>query len=71
MGGVRLRVYEKDAPTALALLAGLERTPQTSVRFLFRNKLADLLIVLLLLLNAAPPARIQAEFAVPRRERAF
>ena len=72
LGGIRLRVREADAPVALALLASLERTPQTSVRFFFRDKLADVLLMLLLffLFALAPPARIQAEFAVARRERA-
>jgi hypothetical protein len=70
LGGMRLRVHEEDAEAALALLAGLERMPQTSVRILFRDKLADVLLILLffLLFVLAPPARIQAEFAMARRE---
>lgn len=72
LGGVRLRVRREDAPAALALLAGLERAPQRSVRFFARDKLVDVLLVLLLFFlgGLAAPARIQAEFAVARRERA-
>ena len=72
LGGVRLRVREVDAPAALALLASLERTPQKSVRFFARDKLVDVLLILLVFFlgGLAVPARIQAEFAVARRERA-
>ena len=71
LGGVRLRVREDDAPAALALLAGLECMPRTSVRFFARDKMVDVLLVLLLFFlgGLAVPARIQADFAVPRRER--
>ena len=71
LGGVRLRVHEEDVDVALALLAGLERRPQESVRFFFKDKLADLLLILLFffLFALAPPPRIQAEFAFARRER--
>jgi len=71
LGGNRLRVHAEDADAALDLLAGLERTPQTSVRFFARDKLVDILLVLLLFFlgGLAAPARIQAEFAVARRER--
>jgi hypothetical protein len=72
LGGVRRRVHEEDVELALALLAGLERRPQQSVRFFFKDKLADLLLILLLFLFAlAPPPRIQAEFAIARRHRAL
>jgi len=72
LGGVRLRVREQDAPAALKLLAGMQRTPQRSVRFFAKDKLVDVLLVLLIFLlgGLAVPARIQAEFAVARRERA-
>lgn len=71
LGGVRLRVREQDVPAALALLAGLERAPQKSVRFFAREKLVDILLVLLsFFLILAVPVRIQADFAVARRERA-
>jgi hypothetical protein len=71
LGGARLRVHEEDVPAALALLAGLERTPQKSVRFFARDKLIDVLLVLLFFFlgGLAVPARIQADFAVARRER--
>jgi hypothetical protein len=70
LGGIRLRVREADVGAALALLASLERAPQKSVRFLAREKLVDVLLLLLcFLFTLAPPARIQAEFAVARRER--
>lgn len=71
LGGVRLRVHEENVAAALALLAGLERTPQRSVRYLFQDKMADLLLILLVFCIGlwAAPARIQAEFAVARRER--
>jgi hypothetical protein len=71
LGGVRLRVREQDAPAALALLASLERTPQKSARFFARDKMVDVLLVLLIFFlgGLAVPARIQADFAVARRER--
>jgi hypothetical protein len=71
LGGVRLRVRETDVPAALALLASLERTPRKSVRFFAKDKLVDILLVLLFVFlgGLAVPARIQAEFAVARRER--
>src|SRR5438128_1652481 len=47
LGGIRLRVREADVPAALALLASLERTPQTAVRFFARNKLLDILLLIL------------------------
>jgi hypothetical protein len=69
LGGIRLRVRGEDGPRAL--LASLECTPQTSVRFFARDKLVDVLLILLLFFLGclAPPPRIQAEFAVARRER--
>ena len=72
LGGVRLRVREEDGSRAFALLASLERTPKASVRFLARDKLVDVLLILLLFCLGclAPPPRIQAEFGVARRERA-
>ena len=72
LGGVRLRVRQADVPAALDLLANLERSPQASVRFFARDKLVDVLLVLLLLVIGclAPPARVQAEFAYARPERA-
>jgi hypothetical protein len=71
LGGVRLQVREEDVPAALALLASLERTPQKSVRFFARDKMVDVLLTLLVffLCGLAVPARIQADFAVARRER--
>jgi hypothetical protein len=71
LGGVRLRVHEEDAAAALALLAGLERTPHGSVRYFFQDKMADVLLILLFFCIGlwVAPARIQAEFAVARRER--
>jgi hypothetical protein len=71
LGGIRLRVCEADVPGALALLASLERTPQKNVRFFFRDRLADILLILLLFFlgGLTAPPRIQAEFAVARRER--
>jgi hypothetical protein len=70
LGGVRLRVHAADGPAARALLGGIERTPQRTPRFFARDRLADVLIVLLLFFAGAlaPPARIQAEFAPARRE---
>jgi hypothetical protein len=71
LGGIRLRVREEDVPAAQSLLASLARSPRKSVRFFAKDKLVDLLLVLLLfsLGGLALPARIQAEFAVARRER--
>lgn len=71
LGGVRLRVRADDMPAAQALLAGLERTPRKSVRFFAKDKLVDILLVLLFVFlgGLAVPARIQADFAVARRER--
>jgi len=70
LGGVRLRVHAADGRAARTLLASIERTPHQRTRFFARDRLVDVLLVLVLFFlgSLAPPARIQAEFAPVRRE---
>ena len=63
LGGIRLRVHEADAARARALLAGIDDV-QIWRGFFFRNRLLDVVLLLLLLFLGvlAPPARLPAFF---------
>ena len=72
LGGVAIRVHAEDGQAARALLASIERTPRQRTRFFVKDRLVDVLLVLVLFYLAifVPPARIQAEFVPVRREEA-
>ena len=63
LGGVELRVHPADSGRARALLAGIDPV-QVWRGFFFRNRLLDVVLILLLLAMGwmAPPARLPAAF---------
>jgi len=66
LGGVAILVHAEDGRAARALLAGIERTPRQRTRFFAKDRLVDVLLVLVGSIWGSSPRRRASKPNSPR-----